>query len=110
MRIKTTAALALAIALMIFFSACSADAYEHCRRIKEYGKGRLYECGGLKMAVLEGNYREMGRQYGALLKDDILAFYRQMIEGFVLKSGLFSEDDLRRLVVDPIDKNFLFVG
>jgi hypothetical protein len=101
MRIKTTAALALAIALMIFFSACSADAYEHCRRIKEYGKGRLYECGGLKMAVLEGNYREMGRQYGALLKDDILAFYRQMIEGFVLKSGLFSEDDLRRLVVDP---------
>jgi len=94
-------AVALAVLIVVVLAVCAAGASEHCKLIKEYGRGKLYDCSGMRMAVLEGNYREMGRQYGALLKDDILAFYQQMIEGFVLRSGLFSEEDLRRLVIDP---------
>ncbi|MEE9911375.1 MAG: hypothetical protein K4571_06585 [Deltaproteobacteria bacterium] len=101
MKAKTRAAMALAIMVMVFLLVHPGSATENCKLIKENGKGKLYDCSGMRMAVLQGNYREMGRQYGALLKDDILAFYKQMIEGFVLKSGLFGEEDLRRLVIDP---------
>ncbi len=104
MNVKAKTVVVLAIMAMAFLSVYPVGAYANCKLIKEYGKSRLYDCDGMRMAVLQGNYREMGRQYGALLKDDILAFYKQMIEGFVLKSGLFSEEDLRRLVIDPVIK------
>ena len=104
MRKATTAALAVSLFLMLLFSASPLWAAERCRVVKTYQGGTLYDCGGMKMAVLQGSYREMGRQYGALLKDDIVAFHKRMIDQFVLRSGLFTEEDLRKLVVDPAVK------
>lgn len=98
--VKAVAAAVLLLAAGICGTSPLA-AQETCRPVKEYRGGTLYDCGGMKMAVLQGSYREMGRQYGGLLKEDILAYYDRMIDQFVLKTGLFDEGDLRDLIVRP---------
>jgi hypothetical protein len=50
--------------------------------------GKLYSAGKFKVIVLSGNYRRMGRQYGALLQDDLEAMYRTIEEVFVKKHKL----------------------
>ena len=93
--------LVLAVVGMDICGNPSAEAKETCRLVKEYRGGTLSTCNGMKMIVLKGSYREMGRQYGGLLKEDIRAFYDRMINQFILKTGLFNENDLRDLVVLP---------
>lgn len=100
---KAVAAAALFLALGIW-GVSPVAAQEACKRVKEYRGGTLYECNGMKMVVLRGNYREMGRQYGGLLKNEIQAFYDGMINKFVLKSGAFNEADLQELLVQPAIK------
>jgi hypothetical protein len=101
---KVVARVVTVTVLLLAMSICGAlpvGAQDACRAVKEYRGGVLYECGGIRMAVLKGNYREMGRQYGGLLKNEILAYYDSMIDKFVLKAGIFNEADLMELVVRP---------
>ena len=50
------------------------DAVETSKKeIGSHGNGKLYRQGVLDVVVLEGTFMEMGRQYGTLLKDKILA-------------------------------------
>ncbi len=37
--------------------------------VAESGDGRLFEVEGFQIPVLKGSHREMGAQYGALMKD-----------------------------------------
>jgi hypothetical protein len=46
--------------------------------VATYGEGKLYKYGDLFVVELHGNYREMGRQYGALRKD-ILTYMNDQI-------------------------------
>jgi hypothetical protein len=46
----------------------------------EFEGGRLYDAGGVKVLELSGTYRQMGRQYGALLGRDLQALYHVAIE------------------------------
>jgi hypothetical protein len=46
----------------------------------EFEGGRLYDASGFKVLELSGTYRQMGRQYGALLGKDLYALYRVAIE------------------------------
>lgn len=39
--------------------------------IKTFEMGKKYIAGGLKVVVLRGTWQEMGRQYGALLQDEL---------------------------------------
>jgi len=55
---------------------------------KTFEKGKLYENSKINVAVLEGNYYEMGRQYGELLKDEIREFYKTAIEGNIINNNL----------------------
>ena len=48
---------------------------------KDYFTGKLYKAGKINVVVMEGTYKEMGKQYGALLKDELNANYNGMIEG-----------------------------
>jgi len=100
MRAKTAVAVTLLLAAVICW-ASPLGAQEVGKFLKKYRGGVLYDCRGMRMAVLEGSYREMGRQYGGLLKEDIVAYYDRMINQFVLKSGLFTEKDLWELIVRP---------
>ncbi len=102
MGIRTKTAVAVALLLTaVFCWASPLGAQEAGKLLKKYRGGVLYDCQGMRMAVLEGSYREMGRQYGGLLKEDIVAYYDRMINQFVLKSGLFTEKDLWELIVRP---------
>jgi hypothetical protein len=98
MRAATKAMKLVVLLVAVSFWASPLWSQESCKLTKEYRGGKLYDCGGMRMVVLQGNYREMGRQYGALLKDDIIAFYSQMFDKFIFKSGLFDEGDIPQFV------------
>jgi hypothetical protein len=60
--------------------------------VAESGDGKLYEVDGFLIPVLTGSHREMGAQYGALMKDAMeQAFDVIMKPGF--DSGKISDDD-----------------
>lgn len=52
-----------------------------------YGEGKLYQYSSLYVVELHGNYREMGRQYGALRKDVLNDIYKQMMNNNALISS-----------------------
>ncbi len=46
--------------------------------VSSFEGGERYLAGNYTVIVLEGSYREMGRQYGALMKDELLAEYAML--------------------------------
>ncbi|MEN6616882.1 MAG: C45 family peptidase, partial [Syntrophorhabdus sp.] len=53
--------------------------------VSQFEGGKLYTAGRIKVLELTGNYRQMGRQYGALVKDDLSAIHRTIGDVFVAK-------------------------
>lgn len=53
--------------------------------VTEFEGGKLYNSGKVKVLELSGNYRQMGRQYGALVKDDLTVIHRTIGDVFVKK-------------------------
>ncbi|MBU0605002.1 MAG: C45 family peptidase [Candidatus Omnitrophica bacterium] len=49
--------------------------------------GKRYSNGKMNVLELSGDYREMGRQYGKLFKDQIVKFYERAIEGYFIKNA-----------------------
>ena len=74
--------------------------------IKSSEGGRLYRADKFDIVVLTGTYREMGRQYGALVGDKIRRFYEAGIENEVIKRGGLSYDQLKTLMTDNASKGF----
>lgn len=48
---------------------------EDLKFVSEFEGGKLYRTGDVSILELKGNYRQMGRQYGALLKSEINELY-----------------------------------
>lgn len=90
-------ALFLAMTFFFFFSS-RVSAQEDCRlvRVREFRGGALYRAGVFSVLELSGSYREMGRQYGALLREDLQAFYREAVVGFFLGEKGMSPEDLKK--------------
>jgi len=59
-------------------------------KVSEFEGGRLYKAGKIYVAQLNGNYKEMGRQYGELMKTQIEQFYTEAIEENFPKSENFT--------------------
>jgi hypothetical protein len=53
--------------------------------IAKYEGGSLYKAGKFNVVELHGNFRQMGRQYGHLLKDDLQKFYKLAIDDALVK-------------------------
>ncbi len=51
----------------------------------EFEGGKLYRAGKFSVVELTGDYRQMGRQYGGLLKNELQALYHLSIEEFFIK-------------------------
>jgi hypothetical protein len=51
-------------------------------KVSEFEGGRLYKTGKIYVVQLNGNYREMGRQYGGLMKSQIKQFYEEAVDGY----------------------------
>lgn len=65
---------------------------------KMFENGKLYESGKINVVVLKGNYYEMGRQYGELLKDEIREFYEATIEGKIINNNLSTFEQLKGFI------------
>ena len=52
------------------------------KQVAAFGNGTRYEAGSYHIVVLSGTYREMGRQYGALMKDELQEEYAMLRSHF----------------------------
>ena len=66
--------------------------------VAEFEGGKLFKAGAVSVLVLKGNYRQMGRQYGALVKDDLKAMDNTIVEVF-----LNNPDEKRRMTGDELN-------
>ena len=66
--------------------------------VAEYQGGKLFKAGDVSVPVLTGSYRQMGLQYGALLKDDLQAMYAAIGEVF-----LNNPDEKRRMPAERLN-------
>lgn len=71
------------------------------RLIDAYEGGRLYTAGGMKIVQLNGGFRQMGRQYGMLLKEDINAVYDIIVNRVLGGEKKMSFEDITKLANDP---------
>jgi len=85
--------------LLIFSLSCTlfAEGNTELKYIAEFQGGKLFRAGDVRVVVLKGNYRQMGRQYGALLKDDLQAMYTAIEEVF-----LNNPDEKKRMPPDEL--------
>ena len=61
------------------------------KKIKESGNGVLYTKGTFVIPVLKGTYKEMGKQYGELMKDDMQKAYDIVVQPQIDK-GIITEE------------------
>jgi len=88
---RKNAALSLALVLFICVSITNATASEdtadtgrpELKQVAAFEAGKLYKTGAVSVLELIGNYRQMGRQYGALAKDDLQAMLTTIGEIFL---------------------------
>lgn len=83
----------LAFSVLFLSAYCFSYAEApHPKLVSEFEQGKYYKTGKIDVLVLKGTYRGMGRQYGALLKDEIHQFYEVAIEKrFIEKKGISYE-------------------
>ncbi|MDD5166021.1 MAG: C45 family autoproteolytic acyltransferase/hydrolase [Candidatus Omnitrophica bacterium] len=67
------------LVLMFCFLVSAAYAQE-LKFISESEGGKLYKAGKLNVVVMKGNFYQMGRQYGMLLKSDLKEFYEMAVK------------------------------
>lgn len=60
--------------------------------VTEFEGGKLYTAGKIKIVELTGSYRGMGRQYGALLKEDLQAIHNTIGEVLIKKQKVSAAD------------------
>ena len=72
--------------LLLFFLGSGSSPDKDVRFVKEFEGGKLYRAGNIGILQLSGSYKEMGRQYGGLLRDEIREFYHVAIDEHCIKS------------------------
>lgn len=90
---KITAVIAILIVFisLVFGSFGAAEAKglnvkldRDMKLVDAFEGGRLFMVGGMKIVQLNGSFRQMGRQYGMLLKSDINAVYDLMVNRILI--------------------------
>jgi len=83
----------LAGLFIIFIPGYGVNPEKGVRPQREFEGGKLYRAGNIGIVQLSGSYKEMGRQYGGLLKDEIQEFYTIVIdEHYIKDKGLKYEE------------------
>jgi hypothetical protein len=73
------------IFLVFSYAAAAEGARTGLAYARQFEGGKLYTAGKIKVLELTGHYRQMGRQYGALVKEDLSAIHRTIGDAFVTK-------------------------
>jgi len=74
--------LVIFLVCLLFSVSCGDD---DAATFTETPGGVIYKAGDISVIELHGNYREMGRQYGYLLKNELHEFYSLAIEEYFVK-------------------------
>lgn len=96
-----------ALCVIIFASGCitpsvPADTADPLDLTASFEAGDRYNTGNYTVIVLEGTYREMGRQYGALMKDELLDEYNIVTESIQARG--FTLEEIRGVASDGTGK------
>ena len=76
----------LILLLLLALTGCSGSGTKPgLQLVAEAEGGTLYKAGPVSVLKLSGTYRQMGRQYGALLKDDLAAMYTLAVDGKMIE-------------------------
>ena len=73
-------------------------AAQEMKHQKSFEGGNLYRAGEVRVLELTGNYRQMGRQYGELVRDDLQAMHTTIGEIF-----LNNPDKKRRMTAEELN-------
>lgn len=91
--------------LLLLSASCSAVSGDAAgaegsalKQVAEFEGGRLFRTGGVSVLELNGSYRQMGRQYGQLAKDDLQAMYATIVAVF-----LNNPDEKQRMTADQLN-------
>lgn len=68
-----------AIILFSIISSTALAAPAGLRQVKSYSDGRLYKAGDFNVVVLKGDWRQMGMQYGRLMREQLVGFYETAV-------------------------------
>ncbi len=80
----------ICITLFVLQTTLSADGGNQTATLKReciYQKAELYKAGSINIINLEGTYRQMGRQYGALVGGYLKNFHRDILKLFIEERG-----------------------
>ena len=69
---------------LLFTSISMAEEETSLKKTAVFEGGSLYKSGELNILELNGNYRQMGKQYGYLLKSEFHDFYYMAVESFLI--------------------------
>ena len=85
MKIRSVLVLSMVLLFCVAFGATQAVAGKSdLNPIAKYEGASLYKAGKFNVVELHGNFRQMGRQYGYLLKDDLKTFYKlAIVDAFI---------------------------
>ncbi len=76
---KCSSLIVLLLSILLIISSCGDETVTGGQNSAD---PVLYEAGDISIVELHGSYREMGRQYGSLLKDELQEFYSLAIEEY----------------------------
>lgn len=100
----------LLAALLCLFSVAHASAAESpLTATAEFEGGKLYRANAVSVVELNGNYRQMGRQYGMLLKKELTTLYAAAVSDLFINDRKMSRTKLlsiARAVFDPTPQRY----
>lgn len=77
---STVLALGMAALLPLSAGASGVPEENGLQAVESFEQGSLYSAGPVRLVRLQGGYRQMGRQYGRLLRNELAELYRVAIE------------------------------
>ena len=113
--------LVLPLLLMLHAGGCSDSPPSGTYKLQElqlvdvFEKGILYrttgEGGGgtFHVLVIKGTWREMGRQYGYLLRNEMNEFYEIVVTDYLIGTNGLTYEDVREAAYYYHDQRFLYV-
>ena len=92
--------LLIIIALLFLVSTSVAGAaplaFQSSQPLSTFEGGSLYKSGKLNILDLHGTYKQMGRQYGYLIKEQLHTLYKKAIEGYFIGQKGLSREILKK--------------
>lgn len=102
---KGTAVILLCVFVLAAFIAPARAAADSggLRQLAQFEGGALYGAGPVKVVDLRGSYRQMGRQYGHLMRKDLRALYDAAITGEYMQKQKFTPERLKTIAYSFYD-------